>query len=156
MSDIILRFARRLKLVPTLAEARFSATFPMLLASSAVINLLALTLPVLMLILMDRIIPNKSMDTLVLIVGGALIAVGLEIVLRIVRSQISAWSAAKFEHATSEAVAERLLMLPMTEFERTGNGRYLDYFKNVAALRQHFSGQSFMQWIDLPFRSCIY
>lgn len=151
MSDIILRFARRLKLVPTLAEARFSSTFPMLLVSSAVINLLALTLPVLMLILMDRIIPNKSMDTLVLIVGGALIAVGLEIVLRIVRSQISAWSAAKFEHATSEAVAERLLMLPMTEFERTGNGRYLDYFKNVAALRQHFSGQSFMQWIDLPF-----
>ncbi|MEY3703098.1 MAG: hypothetical protein RLZZ561_718 [Pseudomonadota bacterium] len=151
MSDIILRFARRLRLVPELAEARFSASFPMLLASSAVINLLALALPIVMLILMDRIIPNKSMDTLALMIGGALIAVGVEIILRIVRSQISAWSAAKFEHATSESVAERLLMLPMTEFERTGNGRYLDYFKNVSALRQHFSGQSFMQWIDLPF-----
>lgn len=151
MNDILLRFARRMKLVPALAESRFSASLAMLLASSAVINLLALTLPVVMLILMDRILPHKSMDTLVLLTAGALMAVAVEVLLRVMRGQIAAWSAAKFEHATSEAVAERLLALPMTEFERTGNGRHLEYFRNVSALRQHFSGQTFMQWIDLPF-----
>ncbi len=151
MSDILLRFARRIKLVPALAEARFSGALGMLLASSAIINLLALTLPVVMLILMDRILPHKSMDTLVLLTAGALIAIAIEVLLRVMRGQIAAWSAARFEHTTSEAVAERLLMLPMSEFERTGNGRHLEHFRNVTSLRQHFSGQSFMQWIDLPF-----
>lgn len=155
MNNILLRVFRRFKLVPELAEEGFSLALGKLVAATAVINILALTLPVVMLILMDRILPHRSSETLVLLTGGALLAIGIEVLLRVMRNQIAAWSAAKFEHATSEAVAERLLSLSVTEFEQTGNGRHLEHFKNVSALRQHFSGQSFMQWIDLPF-SALY
>ncbi len=155
MNNILLRVFRRFKLVPELAEEGFSLALSKLVAATAVINILALTLPVVMLILMDRILPHRSSETLVLLTGGALLAICIEVLLRVMRNQIAAWSAAKFEHATSEAVAERLLSLSVTEFEQTGNGRHLEHFKNVSALRQHFSGQSFMQWIDLPF-SALY
>ena len=141
----------RTKQLPPLAEDRFQPAMPLVTAATIGLNLLALNIPVVMLIVFDRIMPNQAFGTLTLLVLGAVVAFTLEALLRTARTHIMAWSAAKFEHITSEDVASRLLAMPLNSFEAAGAGRHLERFKNVGLLKQHYAGQSFQQWLDLPF-----
>lgn len=119
--------------------------------SSVAINLLALATPLVMLQVFDRILARGSIDTLTLIITGASIAILLESLLRVLRSHLSAWIGARFEHKAMLAIASRLLAMPLHEFERQGTGVHQDHFKAAQSLKQFYSGQTFQQLIDLPF-----
>jgi len=121
------------------------------IASSIIINLLALAFPLLMLQLYDRILPHQSYETLGLLAFAVGIAIALEALLRVVRSYTTAWIAARFEHKAMLAVAERSLAEPLHDFERKGTGTVIDGFKSVSSLKYHYSGQTFQQLMDLPF-----
>lgn len=129
----------------------FSSEKSTIIASSIVINLLALAFPLLMLQLYDRILPYQSLDTLVLLAIAVAIAVALESVTRAVRSYSTAWISARFEHKAMLAVTERALAEPLHDFERKGTGTVMDDYKSVSTLRYHYSGQTFQQLLDLPF-----
>ena len=86
------------------------------IASSIIINLLALAFPLLMLQLYDRILPHQSYETLGLLAFAVGIAIALEALLRVVRSYTTAWIAARFEHKAMLAVAERSLAEPLHDF----------------------------------------
>ena len=122
-----------------------------IIASSIVINLLALAFPLLMLQLYDRILPHQSLETLALIAIAVGIAVALESVMRVVRSYATAWISARFEHKAMLAVTERALAEPLHDFERKGTGTVMDDYKSVSSLKYHYSGQTFQQLMDLPF-----
>ena len=122
-----------------------------IIASSIVINLLAVAFPLLMLQLYDRILPYQSLDTLALIAVAVGIAVAVESVMRAVRSYATAWISARFEHKAMLAVTERALAEPLHDFERKGTGTVMDDYKSVSSLRYHYSGQTFQQLMDLPF-----
>ena len=121
------------------------------IASSIIINLLALAFPLLMLQLYDRILPHQSYETLGLLAFAVGIAIALEALLRVVRSYTTAWIAARFEHKAMLAVAERSLAEPLHDFERKGTVTVIDGFKSVSSLKYHYSGQTFQQLMDLPF-----
>ena len=122
-----------------------------IIASSIVINLLALAFPLLMLQLYDRILPHQSFETLGLLAFAVGTAIALEALVRVVRSYTTAWIAARFEHKAMLAVAERSLAEPLHDFERKGTGTVMDEFKSVSGLKYHYSGQTFQQLMDLPF-----
>ncbi|QWD61824.1 peptidase domain-containing ABC transporter [Polynucleobacter sp. MWH-UH25E] len=122
-----------------------------IIASSIVINLLALAFPLLMLQLYDRILPHQSLETLALIAVAVGVAVALESVMRAVRSYTTAWISARFEHKAMLAVTERALAEPLHDFERKGTGTVMDDYKSVSSLKYHYSGQTFQQLMDLPF-----
>lgn len=121
------------------------------IASSIIINLLALAFPLLMLQLYDRILPHQSFETLGLLAFAVGVAIAIEAVMRVVRSYTTAWIAARFEHKAMLAVAERALAEPLHDFERKGTGTVIDGFKSVSSLKYHYSGQTFQQLMDLPF-----
>ena len=121
------------------------------IASSIIINLLALAFPLLMLQLYDRILPHQSFETLGLLAFAVGVAIALEALMRVVRSYTTAWIAARFEHKAMLAVAERSLAEPLHDFERKGTGTVIDGFKSVSSLKYHYSGQTFQQLMDLPF-----
>ena len=129
----------------------FAGVRPTILAASVVINILALAFPLLMLQLYDRILPNRSSDTLTLVAATVGLAVALEALLRVARSYSTAWIAARFEHRAMMAVAERVLAEPLHDFERKGTGTVMDQFKSISTLKYHYSGQTFQQLMDLPF-----
>ena len=122
-----------------------------IIASSIVINLLALAFPLLMLQLYDRILPHQSLETLALIAVAVGMAVAIESIMRVVRSYTTAWISARFEHKAMLAVTERALAEPLHDFERKGTGTVMDDYKSVSTLKYHYSGQTFQQLMDLPF-----
>ena len=125
-----------------------STDLPWMIVASIAINLLALALPLLMLQVFDRILPNRSLDTLTLLVLGTAAAVACEAALRLMRSFVMVWAAARFEHGAMCDAVSRLLAAPVETIE---SGGYADRFKAIVALREYFSGQTFLQTLDLPF-----
>ncbi len=122
-----------------------------LILSSLVINLLALAMPIMMLQTYDRIIPKHGQETLKILIFGVLIAIILEMILRIARSFLTSWSGAVFEHKTGCEALKHILNSSMEQFEQQGSGAYLQKMSSISRLRSFYSGQALLTIIDLPF-----
>ncbi len=128
-----------------------SRYFPDLLAASMVVNLLGLALPLTLLQVYDRILPNSSLDTLVALVLGVMGAQILEGLLRVTRSAITSWTSARFEHMASSRAFNSLLTQPTDDFERKGTGAHAETLNAIHALKDFYSGQAYLSVFDIPF-----
>ena len=121
------------------------------IAAGVVINLLGLAFPLLMLQLYDRILPSQSLSTLTLFVVGIAIALCLEALTMMARGSLTAWIAAKFEHAAMTQAMSRFLREPIQDFEQKGTGEITHTLKSISGLKSLYAGSSYQQLSDLPF-----
>lgn len=119
--------------------------------ASLTINLLSLGLPIAILQVYDRILPNEATQTLMLLVGGLIGVLLLDALLRLARSYVTGWNAARFEHISSCRAVDRLLALSIGDFERDAPGVHLDRLNAVDSLREFNAGQARLLMVDLPF-----
>ena len=102
-----------------------------LILASVFINILALAMPLTLLQVYDRIIPNSAEGTLIMLIIGVGTALLLEACLRQGRSYVSGWMGARFEHLAGVAAVERLLNVSIIDYERQGSGVHLERFKLI-------------------------
>ena len=119
--------------------------------ASITINILALALPLALLQVYDRILPNEAESTLLLLMLGIGAAVVLEGFLKLGRTYISGWAGAKFEHLAGVSAVERLLMTNLADFEQEGSGVHLERLGSLNTLKDFYSGQAFLTIWDVPF-----
>ena len=119
--------------------------------ASLTVNLLSLGLPIAILQVYDRILPNSATQTLLLLVVGLSGVLVLDGLLRTARSYITGWTAARFEHLSSCRAVDRLLALSIGDFERDAPGVHLDRLNAVDSLREFNAGQAKQLLVDLPF-----
>jgi len=124
---------------------------PSVIIGSIVINLLGLAFPLFMLQVYDRILPFHSTDTLFLVTSVVAILILFEGILRYFRSIMSSNLAAQFEHTAMVALLRRNLQNPLNLTEGRGIGRNLNDFRSIASLKGYYGGQSFQQFLDVPF-----
>ncbi len=122
-----------------------------LVLSSTFINVLALALPLTLLQVYDRIIPNDGQETLALMIIGVGVALALEAILKLGRSYVSGWMAARFEHLAGCNAMERLLNAPIIDYERQGAGVHLERMNALSVLKEFYAGQAVLAICDLPF-----
>ena len=122
-----------------------------LIIASVFINLLALAMPLTLLQVYDRIIPNSAEGTLILLISGVGTALILEACLRQGRSYVSGWMGARFEHLAGVAAVERLLNVSIVDYERQGSGVHLERFNALGPLKEFYAGQAILSLCDLPF-----
>ncbi len=132
--------------MPTARKSRID-----IILSSTALNLLALALPIMILQVYDRIIPNNATDTLLLLVIGVGIALLLEAFFRLARAYITAYSGAQFEHITGCRALGRTLGTDIAHYETEAAGVYLHRFNAIDNLREFMSGSNILVFIDLPF-----
>ena len=119
--------------------------------ASITINILALALPLALLQVYDRILPNEAESTLLLLMLSIGAAVVLEGFLKLGRTYISGWAGAKFEHLAGVSAVERLLMTNLADFEQEGSGVHLERLGSLNTLKDFYSGQAFLTIWDVPF-----
>lgn len=124
---------------------------PDVLLASLGINILAMMMPMVVLQAYDRVIPNRAMDTFVILIIGMLGVILLEAMLRVFRSIILAWSGARFEHRESMNAIHRVLHADTLAFENDPRGTYLGRMQSVEEIHQFYSGQSMLLMMDFPF-----
>jgi ATP-binding cassette subfamily C protein LapB len=127
-----------------------SSLFDLALAS-LFLNVLGLALPMALLQVYDRILPNKSVGTMVFLMGAVLGALLLESTLNFCRSWITGWVGAKFEHNAGCTALNHLVMAGVDEFEREGSGAHLERMNSLATVREFYAGQAMLTLLDLPF-----
>src|SRR3990172_4086801 len=121
------------------------------LGASLGINLLTLALPIAIFQVYDRVLPNGTRDTLLLLVIGVGVALVLDALLRALRAALVAHASARFEYRVGCAALDRLLGAKLSAVEEVPEGVHLDRLGSVDALRDFYLGQPLTVAIDLPF-----
>jgi ATP-binding cassette subfamily C protein LapB len=124
---------------------------PEVIISSLLINILALALPVVILQVYDRIIPNQATDTFLVLIAGMLVVIFCDFLLKIWRSIILSWESAKFDHQVSLDAMEQILHTKTQDFESKPAGYYIDKIYALEKIQEFYSGQSILLLMDLPF-----
>ncbi|MBC7953729.1 MAG: ATP-binding cassette domain-containing protein [Rhodospirillaceae bacterium] len=122
-----------------------------LVLASLFLNILGLAMPMSLLQVYDRILPNKSTGTMVLLLLGVLGALCLETVLTFCRSWVTGWVGARFEHKAGCEALKRLTMTSIDNFEKEGSGVHLERMNSLGTVREFYAGQALLTLLDLPF-----
>lgn len=137
---------------------RFSATETLpprlsfgLVSATVALNLLGLAVPLVILQIYDRILPNQSYATLSALLMGLAVVLLLDAILRLARGTLSNWTATRWEHRTSCAAVTRLLEAELRSVDADTTGRHLDRLTAIEQLRDYYGGQGRLVLIDLPF-----
>lgn len=122
-----------------------------LLVSSALINMVSLAMPLALLQIYDRIIPNTAESTLAFLIVGVFTALIFEVLLRMGRDYLNGWKGAQMEHGLSCSAVQHLLTAELSSFERDAAGVHLHRLHALTALREFYAGQAVVVLCDLPF-----
>ncbi|HSV24159.1 MAG TPA: ABC transporter transmembrane domain-containing protein [Xanthobacteraceae bacterium] len=127
-------------------------TFPLpVYFASLAINLLALAMPLSIMQVYDRIIPNHSLGTLALLFFGLALALIIEFVLKVMRSALLCWQTKCFVRDTENEAIARVLRAPESEFEHRPAAVHMNRYAAVSALGDYHCGAARLVSIDLPF-----
>ena len=130
---------------------RFRAQAAQLLAITFVTNILALTMPLFIMAVYDRVIGAHSHETLVYLVGGAVFALLCDLALRLIRARLLAYVGARIDMIMGTTAFQRVLFLPVAMTERASVGGQLSRLKQFESVREFFTGPLANVFLDLPF-----
>jgi ATP-binding cassette subfamily C protein LapB len=119
--------------------------------ASFAINLLALALPLSIMQVYDRIIPNHSLATLTYLFLGLTLSIAIDYALKTSRSALLSWHATRFVEKVENEGVSRFLRAPNGVFERDPAAVNLNRYAAAAILADYHSGQAKLVAIDLPF-----
>ena len=119
--------------------------------SIAVVNLLGLVLPLTILQIYDRVIPNNASATLGAIILILVLTTLCEASLRIARLYVDTVSAARFSHNITVDALSRILNAPVGTFWSEPPSKVLEKLEAVARLGNFYGGTARQVSIDLPF-----
>jgi len=120
-------------------------------AASIFINCMALALPLTILQVYDRVLPNDATETLFFLISGLVTVVMIDALLKFLRSYVIGWTGAAFTHVASLEAFRRLMNTSSHEFEKTSVSSYLNRLNALANAGDFLGGQSRVIGIDLPF-----
>lgn len=124
---------------------------PGLALGSLLYNVIALALPMAILQIIDRVLANQSVETLVFLVCGVLAALVVEEFLRAINTLVTGWLGARFEHAASIAALDRLMRVPHRCLKRDEPGVHAERIAAASGVAEFYSGQALLVLFDLPF-----
>lgn len=122
-----------------------------MIAASALINVIALAVPLTIMQVYDRIIPYNATGSLMWLILGASIAVLFEAILKIVRDQIGAWIGARYEYKLSSHCFEQILRADLDQVEDENLNTLMEKLASVATLRSSYCQKIYTSLLDLPF-----
>ena len=97
------------------------------------------------------VIPNNSINTLLMFVFGLSAILILYAVFTIGRSYVTGWSAARLQHILGVTMVERLLGAEFNAVESVAPGVLIQRMRAIDTIKSFYAGQAMLAAIDLPF-----
>lgn len=119
----------------------------MLLALSFVINITSLALPIVLMQVYDRIIPNHSTGTAIVLLVGLGVFILAESALKYLRYYIITFAGARFENRRSQ----ELIRKTITDSDFYDVGIFQYSLKEIQRNKAFFAGQGIITLTELPF-----
>ena len=122
-----------------------------IIAASFVINMLALGMPLVILQIYDRIIPNQSYNTLFYLMSGLVVVMVIDTILKVIRSHISGWAASYVDYVVGVEAVRRAMHAAPEDVEKEAASTHIDRMNALSATARMFAGPARMGLVDLPF-----
>ncbi|MEW9835044.1 type I secretion system permease/ATPase [Mesorhizobium marinum] len=129
---------------------RLWPTWTYVILAALVINLLGLALPLFVMNVYDRVIPNNAIPTLWALAAGVTIALGADFVLRMLRSGVIESSGRRVDMKVSAALFEQALDATMAS-RSSRAGEFANHIREFENVRDFFTSSSIVSVIDLLF-----
>lgn len=137
-------FAKDIERIP-------SAATPSIVLASLISNLMATGLPIAILIIYDRVLPNASEYTLGLLTAGVLGALAIDVIIRIARGAIVSHRAARYGHRAFLGVMEKVFAADPRSFQAESTALHLERLAAIDAIRDSRAGYLPQLIVDFPF-----
>ncbi len=134
---------------------RFRGVFWQVFIASVFLNLVALSAPLFVMLVYDKVISSHSLDSLMPLVVGAGLALTCEWVLRRIRSRSLAWFASRLDSIVSGKIFEQLMSMPLIYTERASVSSQIARLKAFETIREFLTSTLFLTLIELPFTIII-
>lgn len=118
--------------------------------STLFINLLALGLPLTILQVYDRVLPNAALDTLSMLIVGLIGVLIIDVILKLARYYLIGWSAASFTHRSMVEAFSRLMHAPPALVEKEPVNVFANRMNSLTALGEFYGGPARLLMIDIP------
>jgi len=122
-----------------------------LLAMTFLINFVALTVPLFIMVIYDKVIGAKSIDTLPYIITGVAVLLVADLILRYLRAQLLGSVAGRIDYLIGSETFRQLLFLPPVFTERSTVAAQLSRLKQFDSVRDFFTGPNAAMTLEIPF-----
>lgn len=129
---------------------RFKSYYIQVVIASIVINALAVVTSLYTMNVYDRVIPNKSYDTLWVMSIGVLISIALELLARTIRGALTDIAGKKADLIISSALFRRAMALDLVE-KPASSGSYANNLRDFESVRDFMTSATLLALVDLPF-----
>jgi len=132
----------------TLAEN--SRIYRDIMLAALLINIFALAMPIFSMNVYDRIVPNRSMETLWVLVFGIMLVIAADFSLRTMRAYFLDWASQRVDIKLSARIMERVLGARL-EFRPNSVGSFASNMRSFETVRDFITSATITTLIDMPF-----
>jgi len=130
---------------------RFKGMLFHLLVMTFLINIIALAIPLSVMIVYDKVIGSKSIETLPYLITGITIVLVADLLLRLFRASILGNMAGRLDYLIGVETFKQIISLPPSFTERSTMASQLSRLKRFDTVRDFFTGQNAALALELPF-----
>lgn len=122
------------------------------LVVSLFINLIGgVIAPLFAMVVYDKVISVKALDSLIGLTFGVVVIVGVDYVLRVLRQRLFSWYGTRIDAMVSPAILERLISLPPRVTESSSISSQVSRVRDFDAIREFFTGPLVLSVFEAPF-----
>lgn len=114
------------------------------------INMFALAMPLFTMNVYDRIVPNRSVETLWVMVGGIALIVTADVALRTMRAYFLDWASQRVDVKLTASIMEKVLGTRL-EMRPTSAGSFASNLRAFETVRDFITSATITTLIDIPF-----
>lgn len=129
---------------------RFRRYYYQVILATIIINFLALISSLYVMQVYDRVIPNKTYETLWALSIGVVVAIVFELITKLIRGHLTDIAGKKADLIISSALFRRVMALRLAE-KPTSSGSYASNLRDFEAVREFMTSASLLALVDLPF-----
>ena len=120
------------------------------LAAALLINVMALAMPLFVMNVYDRVVPNRAMETLWVLALGVVLVIGIDLMLRLLRGYFIDLASGRIDMQLSATIMERVLGVRL-EARPLAVGAFASNLRSFETVRDFITSASVTALIDLPF-----
>ncbi len=132
------------------AVRHLSGTYGYVILAATVINVVALAVPLFTMNVYDRVLPNKAISTLWVLVSGVGIALTFDYLLKSLRSRLIETAGRRADVILSSRIFSHVLGIRMDQRPAT-TGSFASHLKEFESVREFFTSSTIASFTDMAF-----
>jgi len=120
------------------------------LLASVFISLLSIALPLFVMNVYDRVVPNAALETLWALAIGVLLVLAADFLLRMLRQYFVELAASRLDVILSAKIMEKVLSINLAN-KPAKSGAFINSLQSFESIRQFFGSVTLVALVDLPF-----